>query len=58
MIVIPVGFDDEQEYQDKDEWQITEIKQAIIECGHGDFVSEKELNTLFIKMGVSCLGEV
>ncbi|HDL6961105.1 TPA: CopG family ribbon-helix-helix protein [Yersinia enterocolitica] len=42
-----------QDFLDREEWQITEIKQAIIEADQQDFISEHEMNTLFKKMGVA-----
>ncbi|CNL90924.1 MULTISPECIES: CopG family ribbon-helix-helix protein [Yersinia] len=42
-----------QDFLDREAWQITEIKQAIIEADQQDFISEHEMNTLFKKMGVA-----
>lgn len=38
-----------QDFLDREAWQITEIKQAIIEADQQDFVSENEMSTLFKK---------
>lgn len=42
-----------QDFLDREVWQITEIKQGIIESDQQDFISEHEMNTLFERMGVA-----
>ncbi|CNI55266.1 Ribbon-helix-helix protein%2C copG family [Yersinia massiliensis] len=42
-----------QDFLDREAWQISEIKQAIIEADQQDFVPENEMNSLFKRMGVT-----
>lgn len=42
-----------KDFLDREAWQISETKQAIVEAEQQDFVSEDELNKLFKKMGVA-----
>ncbi|MCB5312773.1 CopG family ribbon-helix-helix protein [Yersinia intermedia] len=46
-----------QDFLAREAWQITEIKQAVIEAGQQDFLSENEMTTRFKRMGVAIQGK-
>ncbi len=42
-----------RDYVEVNEWQVQEIKAAIIEADNGDFASDKEINNTLGKWGVN-----